>query len=60
MSQNKSTRTKCEKKQKYRDLKMGFAIFFYCIERHLNSSVIFCLYLNIVKLILLNLTPTED
>ena len=25
MSQNKSTRTKCEKKQKYRDLKMGFA-----------------------------------
>ena len=25
MSQNKNTMTKCEKKQKYSDLKMGFA-----------------------------------
>ena len=25
MSQNKSTRTKCGKKKKYRDLKMGFS-----------------------------------
>ena len=50
MFQNKSTMKKCGKKQKYMNLKMGFAIFFYLniliplcqklIHPHMSSSIL--------------------